>query len=85
MRINIIMDKEQSQMLESRAVAVCEELCRYVVADPYNKSILTNTAQDFYQPLVARLKQLGYVELFRASVHPCDTVTSTFLNSEWLD
>lgn len=79
------MDKDKAQMLESRAVAVCEEFCRYVVADPYNKSILTNTTQEYYQPLVCRLKQLGYVELFRASVHPCDTVTSTFLCTEWFD
>ena len=77
------MDEDKTQMLESRAVAVCEEFCRYVVTDTFNKSILTNTPQDFYAPLVRRLRQLGYVELFCASVHPCDTVTSTFLHTEF--
>jgi hypothetical protein len=77
------MDEDKTQMLESRAVAVCEEFCRYVVTDTFNKSILTNTQHDFYAPLVRRLKQLGYVELFRASVHPCDTITSTFLHTEF--
>jgi hypothetical protein len=76
------MNNDNTQMLESRAVAVCEEFCRYVVTDTFNKSILTNTSHDFYPALVRRLKSLGYVELFRASVHPCDTVTSTFLATD---
>ena len=79
------MDEDNTQMLESRAVAVCEEFCRYVIADTFNKSILTNTHHEYYAPLVIRLKQLGYVELFRASIHPCDTVTSTFLHTEIVD
>lgn len=71
-------DKDIS-MIESRALAVCEEFCRYVVADTGNESILTNTSIDYYDELVTRLKALGYVQVFVAAVHPRNTVTSTFL------
>ena len=71
--------EDNTKMLESRAVAICEEFCRYVITDTFNNSILTNTQEEYHSSLVTRLATIGYIELFRASVHPCDTVTSTFL------
>lgn len=76
------MNNDNIKLINSRAFSICEEFCRYVVTDDFNKSILTNTAAEFHSSLVNRLAALGYVELFRASVHPCDTVTSTFLQAD---
>ena len=65
--------------IEDRAVAICEEFCRYVVLDTGNTSILANTPHEFYHELTTRLKNLGYREVFRACVHPHNTITSTFI------
>ena len=76
------MKDKDTHMLESRALSVCEEFCRYVVVDQGNESILTNTNIEYYDELVTRLKQLGYIQLFVAAVHPKKTVTSTFLRMD---
>lgn len=73
------MNNKDLQTIESRALALCEEFCRYVVQDTGNSSILTNTSHEYYHELSKRLKVLGYVELFRACVYPQTTITSTFL------
>lgn len=73
------MDDNKIHTVESRATALCEEFCRYVVVDTSSSSMLTNTNYEFYNELVNRLTKLGYVEVFRAVVHPKNTVTSTFI------
>lgn len=76
------MDEHKNSITQSRALSVCEEFCKYVVVDSFNQSILTNVKEEYHMALVKRLKPLGYVELFRASVHPETTITSTFLQTE---
>lgn len=76
------MDEKYIKLVESRALSICEEFCRYVVTDEFNKSILTNTTAEYHESLVTRLAGIGYVELFRADVPPGDTITSTFLQAE---
>ena len=73
------MDNSNITDVESRAMALCEEFCRYVVLDTGNLSILVNVEHEFYFPLSIRLKNLGYREVFKACVHPRNTVTSTFI------
>lgn len=73
------MDKNNIHVVESRAVSLCEEFCRYVAVDTGSCSILTNTSYEFYNELVQRLTKLGYREVFRACVHPKNTITSTFI------
>ena len=80
-KLNILMKDKDTHMLDSRALSICEEFCRYVIVDQGNESILTNTKIEYYDELVARLKGLGYVQLFVAAVHPKETVTSTFLRT----
>jgi hypothetical protein len=75
------MKDENVNVTHTRALSVCEEFCKYVVVDNFNQSILTNVAEEYYAALVKRLKPLGYVELFRASVYPESTITSTFLHT----
>lgn len=73
------MNDKNIAYIEDRALALCEEFCRYVVVDTGNSSLLTNTGHEFYHELSNRLKNLGYVEIFKACVHPHNTITSTFL------
>lgn len=77
------MENDPVNITQSRALSVCEEFCKYVVVDTFNHSILINVSEEYHPALVKRLKPLGYVELFRASVHPETTVTSTFLQTEF--
>lgn len=72
-------NKTKSKML---ATSLCEEFCRYVVVDNVNNSILTNVKHEYHGELVRRLDEAGYVELFRASVSPKNTVTSTFVYAD---
>ena len=73
------MDKNKIHAVESRAVAICEEFCRYVAVDTTSYSLLTNTKHSFYDELSQRLEKIGYKEVFRACVHPRNTITSTFI------
>ena len=75
------MKDENSQTCMSKATAVCEEFCRYVVVDKKNMSILVNVKSEYYHELVRRLELLSYVELFSASLNPRHTVTATFVNA----
>lgn len=76
------MNDDQLQSVDSRALAICEEFCRYTILDPVNRSLLINVDIEYYHALVNRLKWLGYVELFKAAVRPRNTVTCTFLYTE---
>ena len=76
--------KDNTSTSNSRAFSLCEEFCRYIVADETKHSILTNTSVEFYDELQKRMKSLGYAELFSACVHPKNTVTSTFVPAEFL-
>ena len=75
------MKHNKSSIIESRAIAICEEFCRYVVADTVNESILVNVNVGFYDELINRLNTLGYVQMFVASVHPKHTVTVAFVKT----
>lgn len=75
------MDNNYKQVVESRAIAICEEFCRYVVVDSINDSILTNTSLEYYDELLSRMKALGYIQIFVAAIHPKKTITSTFLKA----
>jgi hypothetical protein len=77
--LNNYMKRNHTGILNSRALSICEEFCRYIVVDEKRHTILTNTCTDFYDELVKRMKTLGYFELFSACVHPKNTVTSTFV------
>jgi len=74
--------KDNNVKLKMLATSLCEEFCRYVVVDNINNSILVNVKQEYHSALVNRLDAVGYVELFRASVTPKNTVTSTFVYAD---
>lgn len=74
--------KDNNVKLKRLATSLCEEFCRYVVVDNLNNSILINVKQEYHGALVNRLDEVGYVELFRASVTPKNTVTSTFVYAD---
>jgi len=73
------MKEENPSTCITRATAVCEEFCRYVVVDSRSSSILVNVKTDYFHELQKRLGHLDYVDVFVASVNPARTVTATFV------